>query len=192
MQFNKGKGREKGKGKFTYQKGKGKGKGRGKGKDYQGDRNTTDKQEPKVTNNSQRVTYLDPPQHDGDDETTIVFKQHMNRIVSDPTNDAKWFDDSDDETNTLALLNQLLPDEETTQAYRHGRCGLCDKPVTTVDLNPNVELTCEECTQSAGNEQDYVDTEPTDVRETIKPPNNPRIKVGKGRTGKTLSSVTDL
>ena len=55
-QFNKGKGREKGKGKFTYTKGKGKGKGRGKGKDYQGERNTTDKQEPKVTNNSQRVT----------------------------------------------------------------------------------------------------------------------------------------
>ena len=112
-----------------------------------------------MTNNSQRVTYLDPPQNDGDDETTIVFKQHMNRIVSDPTNNEKCFDDSDDETNTLALLNQLLPDEETTQAYRHGRCGLCDKPVTTVDLNPNVELTCEECAQSAGNETDYVDPE---------------------------------
>ncbi len=33
-----------------------------------------------MTNNSQRVTYLEPPQQVGDDETTIVFTQNMNRI----------------------------------------------------------------------------------------------------------------
>ncbi len=61
--------------------GKGKGKGRGKGKNYQEDRNPNDKPEPKVTSNSQRVTYLEPPTQEGDDETTIVLTQNMNRIV---------------------------------------------------------------------------------------------------------------
>ncbi len=143
-QFNsKGKGRDKGKGKFGYTKGKGKGKGRGKGSEYQGESNTSDKPESKVTNNSQRVAYLDPPQNVGDDETTIVFKQHMNRIFIDPEKDKNENDDDTNEDeiessdnvsrNMPVPLNPLTSPENTTQAYRHGRCFLCDKPVTTVN-----------------------------------------------------------
>jgi hypothetical protein len=36
---------------------------------------------------------------------------------------------------------------QTTQSYRHGRCQLCAKPVSTTNLNPREELTCFECKQ---------------------------------------------
>jgi hypothetical protein len=56
---------------------KGKGKGRGKGKQvFRNER----KEEPTMTNNSQKE-YLDPPSKEGDDETTIIFTSNMNRIV---------------------------------------------------------------------------------------------------------------
>jgi hypothetical protein len=105
-------------------------------KDYQGERNTNDKQEPKVTNNSQRVTHLEPPTQEGDDETTIVFTQNMNRIVRTVDNDLP-------ESNDQKQTNQREDtDNGTTQAYRHGRCHRCDKPVTTDNLNPTVALPC--------------------------------------------------
>ncbi len=88
-----------------------------------------------TTNNSQRVTYLEPPQQLGDDETTVVFKQNMNRIS--PTTTEAVEQEDNGETND--------DNNETTQAYRHGRCGLCDKPVTTINLNPTIELTCVVC-----------------------------------------------
>jgi hypothetical protein len=35
--------------------------------------------------------------------------------------------------------------QRTTQAYRHGRCYMCSKPVSTTNLDPEVELFCQEC-----------------------------------------------
>jgi hypothetical protein len=32
--------------------------------------------------------------------------------------------------------------QRTTQAYRHGRCYMCSKPVSTTDLDPSLELFC--------------------------------------------------
>jgi hypothetical protein len=175
---NKGKGREKGKGKFGYTKSKGKGKGRGKGKDYQGDRNTgdrntDDKHDPKVTNNSQRVTYLEPPQHVGDDETTIVFTQHMNRIYIEPgavqnETDGESNEDENDSQTIQVPITPLIPHEETTQAYRHGRCSHCSKPVTTVNLNTKVELTCVECEEEGSDSRaQYFDPEEQECQQHV-------------------------
>jgi hypothetical protein len=35
--------------------------------------------------------------------------------------------------------------QRTTKAYRHGRCYTCSKPVSTNNLDPEVELFCREC-----------------------------------------------
>jgi hypothetical protein len=35
--------------------------------------------------------------------------------------------------------------QRTTQSYRHGRCYMCSKPVSTTNLDPEVELFCQEC-----------------------------------------------
>jgi hypothetical protein len=35
--------------------------------------------------------------------------------------------------------------QRTTQTYRHGRCYMCSKPVSTTNLDPEVELFCQEC-----------------------------------------------
>ena len=35
--------------------------------------------------------------------------------------------------------------QRTTKAYRHGRCYMCSKPVSTTNLDPEVELFCKEC-----------------------------------------------
>jgi hypothetical protein len=35
----------------------------------------------------------------------------------------------------------------TTQAYRHGRCHMCGKPVSTTNMNPDQELICSEYQQ---------------------------------------------
>jgi hypothetical protein len=35
--------------------------------------------------------------------------------------------------------------QRTTKAYRHGRCYMCSKPVSTSNLDPEVELFCREC-----------------------------------------------
>jgi hypothetical protein len=35
--------------------------------------------------------------------------------------------------------------QRTTQAYRHGRCYMCSKPVSTTNLDPEVELFCQQC-----------------------------------------------
>jgi hypothetical protein len=35
--------------------------------------------------------------------------------------------------------------QRTTQAYRHERCYMCSKPVSTTNLDPEVELFCQEC-----------------------------------------------
>ena len=35
--------------------------------------------------------------------------------------------------------------EKTTQAYRHGRCHLCDKPVSSSNMDERTMLTCWEC-----------------------------------------------
>ena len=37
--------------------------------------------------------------------------------------------------------------QRTTKAYRHGRCYMCSKPVSTTDLDPEMELFCKECDQ---------------------------------------------
>ena len=37
--------------------------------------------------------------------------------------------------------------QRTTKAYRHGRCYMCSKPVSTTNLDPELELFCEECDQ---------------------------------------------
>ncbi len=140
----KGKGREKRKGKFGNTKGKG--KGRGKGKYSHGDKNQNEKQEPKVTNSSQKVTYLDLPTNGEDDETTIVFTQNMNRITR-ITDDEKPIQASEEgQTNNCPGQNENQA-SETTQAYRHARCLLCAKPVSSTNLNNKVALLCVECKQ---------------------------------------------
>jgi hypothetical protein len=35
--------------------------------------------------------------------------------------------------------------QRTTKAYRHGRCYMCSKPVSTADLDLELELFCKEC-----------------------------------------------
>jgi hypothetical protein len=35
--------------------------------------------------------------------------------------------------------------QKTTKAYRHGRCYMCSKPVSSANLDPNLELYCKEC-----------------------------------------------
>ena len=35
--------------------------------------------------------------------------------------------------------------QRTTKVYRHGRCYMCSKPVSSTNLDPNVELFCKEC-----------------------------------------------
>jgi hypothetical protein len=35
--------------------------------------------------------------------------------------------------------------QRTTKAYRHGRCYMCSKPVSSTNLDPNLELFCKEC-----------------------------------------------
>jgi hypothetical protein len=87
------------------------------------------------------VTYLEPPTQEGDDETTIVFTQNMNRIVTTIDN---ALPESDEQKQSNQNENTTTG---TTQAYRHGRCHLCDKPVTIANLNPTVVFTCTDCTQ---------------------------------------------
>ncbi len=78
-----------------------------------------------MTNNIQLVTYLEPPQNVGNDETTIVFKQNMNRINLDTESiqnktEGLSNDDVNEPQDMTAPLNPLTPHDETTQAYRHG------------------------------------------------------------------------
>jgi hypothetical protein len=76
--------------------------------------------------------------------------QNMNRISHTP--DAIEQED-DGETNEENYDTQDF-NNDTTQAYRHGRCGLCDKPVTTVHLNPTetlTSITCKEMTEGTLN-----------------------------------------
>jgi hypothetical protein len=35
--------------------------------------------------------------------------------------------------------------QRTTKAYRHGRCYMCSKPISTTELDPSLELFCKEC-----------------------------------------------
>jgi hypothetical protein len=35
--------------------------------------------------------------------------------------------------------------QRTTKAYRHGRCYMCSKPVSTTNLDPELELFCQRC-----------------------------------------------
>ncbi len=35
--------------------------------------------------------------------------------------------------------------QRITKVYRHGRCYMCSKPVSSTDLDPNVELFFKEC-----------------------------------------------
>ncbi len=37
--------------------------------------------------------------------------------------------------------------QRTTKAYRHGRCYMCSKPVSSINLNPDVELFRKECNE---------------------------------------------
>jgi hypothetical protein len=37
--------------------------------------------------------------------------------------------------------------QRTTKVYRHGRCYMCSKPVSAVDLDPEMELFCKKCDQ---------------------------------------------
>jgi hypothetical protein len=37
--------------------------------------------------------------------------------------------------------------QRTTKSYRHGRCYMCSKPVSTANLDPEMELFCKECDQ---------------------------------------------
>ncbi len=78
----KGKSRDHGKGKYGNEKGKGKGKGRGKGKAPYGQRRENNREEPKVTNNSQLIYLEEPTATGSDDETTVMFTQNMNRILT--------------------------------------------------------------------------------------------------------------
>jgi hypothetical protein len=89
------------------------------------------------------VTYLEPPQQVGDDETTIVFTQNMKRI-SHTTEAIEQEDDG--ETNNK--------NNATMQDYRHGHRHLCDKPVTTANLNPTVAFTCQDCEQPRDEQDD--------------------------------------
>jgi hypothetical protein len=105
----------------------------------------------------------------------------MNRIYIDPEaiqneQDGETNEDdnesSDNEFKDMQVsLNPLTPHDETTQAYRHGCCSLCDKPVTTVNLNPTVELTCVECEQmkEEGSDQrdQYVDPEAQEYQQQV-------------------------
>ncbi len=77
------------------------------------------------------MTYLKLPQNVGDDETTIVFTQNMNRIYIAPEAIQNEKDgeinevdneSSDNESKDMQVpLKPLTPHDETTQAYRHGR-----------------------------------------------------------------------
>ncbi len=97
------------------------------------------------------MTYLDPPTNESDDETTVIFTQGMNRIsiASDSrqadnsyeTNKDNIEERNDVSTDQQVPINFITTHDETTQAYRHGRCHLCDKPITTANLNPTVEFT---------------------------------------------------
>jgi hypothetical protein len=35
--------------------------------------------------------------------------------------------------------------QRTTMAYRHGRCYMCSKPVSSTNLDPDLEVFCKEC-----------------------------------------------
>ncbi len=35
--------------------------------------------------------------------------------------------------------------QRTTKAYRHGRCYMCSKPVSSTNLDPHLQLFCKEC-----------------------------------------------
>ena len=106
-----------------------------------------------MTNNSQRVTYLEPPQQVGDDETTIVFTQNMNRLYT-VTAQEENRNDEDSKESGSQQEQETKPEttEGSTPAYRHGRCHQCDKPVTTDNLNPTASLTCETCKEINGQE----------------------------------------
>ncbi len=35
--------------------------------------------------------------------------------------------------------------QRTTKVYRHGRCYICSKPVSSTNLDPDTALFCKEC-----------------------------------------------
>ncbi len=55
--------------------------------------------------------------------------------------------------------------QRTTQAYRHGRCYMCSKPVSITNLYPDVELFSQEC----GKELTELDCDFDDSEQSIKP-----------------------
>ena len=64
----------------------------------------------------------------------------LTRITEDEkptkeTNERKDGNDQDQQTHYNV----------TTTAYRHTRCTICAKPVSTTNLNPEVEITCSDC-----------------------------------------------
>jgi hypothetical protein len=93
--IQKERGEEKGKGKSDRNKGKGRGKG------YPRHDKDSDPKEDKdkLTNNSQHI-YLDPPEQQGDDETTVMFTLNMNKVVvrnPDKANDQENSDDQEED-----------------------------------------------------------------------------------------------
>jgi hypothetical protein len=89
------------------------------GKQYQSYRKDVDKDEKPLTNNSQKV-YLDPPTQGGDDETTIIFTQNMNRIIENPNGEEaieKY--ENDEPTHNVRKVIQRLVTTMSTVPENH-------------------------------------------------------------------------
>ncbi len=72
---------------------------------------------------------LTPLTDEGDDETTIIFTNNMNRLtrITEDEKPTPGSNEGQEETNQDQQDNH----DVTITAYRHTRCTICAKPVST-------------------------------------------------------------
>ena len=88
-------------------------------------------------------------------ETFPTKEQDANQSSSVEPTWGQWREKTEQELSDEWKEWEETNQGSSTQAYRHGRCQLCAKPVSTTNINPTTELTCYECRKfTAENERE--------------------------------------
>ena len=81
-------------------------------------------------------------------ESSPIEEQDANQSSSIEPTWGQWRQKTEQELSDEWKAWEETNQGQSTQAYRHGRCQLCAKPVSTTNINPQIELTCYECRKS--------------------------------------------
>lgn len=76
-----------------------------------------------------------------EEESSPIEEQDANQSSSVEPTRGQWREKTEKELTDECKVWEETNQGQYTQAYRHGRCQLCQKPVSTTNLNPETELT---------------------------------------------------